>query len=84
MQALACATVCACKSHVNVNFAMTLQSGVLGRFIARDFYLDGRPTVKIDWPTLKIVLPHCRDQDPEQLVGTSLCIHLQSVTTLVS
>ena len=61
---------------MNANFAMTLQSGVLGTF-SEEFnrILD-------DWLTLKIVLPHC--EDPSQLVGTSLCMHLQSVMTLFS
>jgi len=60
---------------MNANFAMTLQSGVLGSFLENHFNVD-------DWPTLKILLPHCKD--PSQLVGTSLCMHLQSVTTLFS
>ena len=60
---------------MNVDFAMTLQDSLRCADFFRDFDGNG-------WPTLKVLLPHCKTQDPSQLVGKSLCMHLQSVPTL--
>lgn len=56
-------------SFVNVNFAMTLQDDMLSDFFLHDFILN-------ELPTFKALLPHCKKQDPSQLVGRSFCMHL--------
>ncbi|DBA88547.1 TPA: hypothetical protein ACH3X2_005018 [Trebouxia sp. C0005] len=69
-------TIHAGKSHIVQRFlsctGLPDQLGLddmLSDFFLHDFILN-------ELPTFKALLPHCKKQDPSQLVGRSFCMHL--------